>query len=525
MSFSEKYRQYSPNIVFFGMLLIVVSLFFSRFLISIGFIIVILSNILEGNYSNKLTYIKQHKAAFYIVLIIIFHIIGLIYTQNIQAGLEDIRIKSFILLILFYGSGKHLDTNKRNTVLNFYILSAFIASIISTVKFIFISTPNGIEDLRGIALVGDNLYQAIFINFAIILASYFIISERKHKYTFLYGLAIVFFIFYLYLLNSLTGYVIFIILLFVQLFYFIANLDNNKTKKYILLGTFLIISISAIYILTTILKFYNTDKIDYKKLPATTENGNIYTHDTQNKQFENGHYIYLYLCEKELKKEWNKRSSYPYSGLDKKGQTIKYTIIRYLSSKNLRKDSTGISQLSNKDIKNIENGYANFLYADNFSLKGRIYIIIWQLNKYINDNYADKQSISQRMVYIDMAWQIIKDNFWKGTGTGDAYDVTKNYFKKTKTSLSPKYINVVHNQFLLEFVILGIWGGTAFIFIYLFSYFKYKLWKNYLFHSFYIITTISFFAEFLFETQLGISFFSIFYALLLFQDKQETQTI
>ncbi len=520
MSYTEKYQKQSPYIVFFGMLLIVVSLFFSRFLLSIGFIIIITNSILEGNYKKKIQYIKQNNAAFLIVLLLIFHLIGLIYTQNISKGLNDIRLKSFILLVLFYGLGTHLSLKRMQTVFKFYVLSAFLASLISIYRFYFISTPAGIEDLRGIAFLGDNLYQAIFINFAIVLAGYFLINTQNKLP---YILAILLFVFYLFLLNSLTGYVLLFGFIIYNSIFILFKIKNIQQKKYILIFSGSMIFISIIYVSSSIYAFYQKDKIDYHKLPAKTVNDNFYTHDTINQQFENGHYLFLYLCEKELRQEWNVRSNIPFDNQDRKNQQIKYTLIRYLSSKNLSKDSVGIWKLNNKDIENIENGYANYLYADNFSMKGRIYLIIWQLDKYFNDHYADRQTISQRAVYMKIAWKIIKDNIWIGVGSGDVQELTKLYFKKTKSGLSPGYENTVHNQFMYEFVALGIWGGIGFIFIFFYPYFKLKLWNDYLFNAFFLIITLSFFAEFLFETQLGVSFFSVFYALLIFKEEKTIQ--
>lgn len=516
MNYTKKYQKQSPGIVFFGMLLIVTSLFFSRFLISIGFIIIIANSILEGNYKKKIQYIKHNSTPFFIVLLLIFHLIGLAYTQNMSKGLNDLRLKSFILLVLFYGLGTHLSFKRLKTVLKVYILSAFLASLVNIYRFYF-SIPEGIEDLRGIAFLGDNLYQAIFINFAIALSIYFIINyQNKQPYI----LALPLFVFYLFILNSLTGYILlFVLIAYVSIFVLLTT-KNIRLKKYILFLSASIIFASITIVAYYTYTFYQKDIIDYHNLPAKTINGNFYTHDTINRQFENGHYVFLYLCEKELKQEWNKRSSIHFNNKDKKNQDIKYTLIRYLSSKNLSKDSAGVWKLSNKDIENIENGYANYLYADVFSIKGRIYLIIWQLNAYFKYSYADRQTISQRAVYMKIAWKIIKNHLWTGVGSGDVKDVTKQYFQKIKTGLSPGYENAVHNQFMYEFVALGMWGGLGFIVILFYPFFKLKLWKDYLFTVFFLLITLSFFAEFLFETQLGISFFSVFYALLIFREKK-----
>jgi len=514
--FTDRYKKTSPHIAFFGMLLVVVSLFFSRFLISIGFIIIIANSFFEGDFKRKINYIKQNTAAFLIVLLLLFHLIGLIYTNNISKGLTDIRLKSFLLLILFYGTGSRLSEKQKSIVFNVYILSALLAAIIGIYRFYFLIEPKGLEDLRGISFLGGNLYQAIFIVLAIIISTFFLINNSKHQ--FLYIISIFVFIFYLFILNSLTGYILPAAFVIYNLGFFLFQLKDKKQRNYLIIVSLLIIAIPISYFFYSVHQFYQTDKVNYNSLPIKTVNGNPYTHNTINKQFENGHYLYLYICKKELEKEWNKRSKIPYDSLDKKNQELKFTLIRYLTSKNLRKDSVGVWALSNQDIKNIENGYANYLYTDKFSIKGRIYLIIWQLDQYLKHQYANRQTISQRIVYIKIAKEIIEDYFFLGTSPGDAQDISKQYFKKYPTGLSLDYANIVHNQFILEFVSLGIGGGLSFIFIFFYPYFKLKLWKDYLATSFYLIITLSLFAEFLFETQLGITFFATFYSLLIFKE-------
>ena len=95
----------------------------------------------------------------------------------------------------------------------------------------------------------------------------------------------------------------------------------------------------------------------------------------------------------------------------------------------------------------------------------------------------------------------------------------KKFIARSNTGLSKEYSKRVHNQFLIEFLGLGIFGFIGFIFILFYPFFINKKWKDYLFTSFYLILIVSFFSEFLFETQLGMSFFAFFYSVLYFNAK------
>lgn len=45
------------------------------------------------------------------------------------------------------------------------------------------------------------------------------------------------------------------------------------------------------------------------------------------------------------------------------------TLIRYMTSLNLTKDAEGMKKMTEKDVQNVENGDANYLYAKTFSLR------------------------------------------------------------------------------------------------------------------------------------------------------------
>ena len=516
---SAKYKPISEHVVFFSMLLIAVSLFFSRFLISVGFILIVLNWLLEGKLKEKINFIKHNTSGFLIVLLFVFHLIGLIYTEDLRAGFSDIRIKSFLFIIVAYGSGKRLSKKRRKDVFNIYILSALLSSIVSSLNFYVLSESVGIEDLAGMPLVGGNLYQAFMIVFAICLLLYYLFFSKSKKRKLLLFIVIIWFIFYLFLLNSLTGYMLLFALSIYSFIYFFIRIKSSKPK--IIMGAlFLFFFISSIvYLGLAVISFYDKDEINFSALSETTINGNNYLHDTISSQTENGHFVNVYLCEKELRKEWNVRSGFDFDGMDKKEQRIRQTLIRYLSSKDIKKDSVGIWSLQEKDINAVENGYANYIYANKFSLKARIYIVVWQLDQYFSYGFANRQTISQRIVYMKVAKKMIEKYFWFGLGPGDVLDKSKEYTLKLNAGIAPKYTSRVHNQFILEFVGLGVFGFVGFMLIFFYPFFIKKMWKNYLFTSFYLIVFLSFFVDNLFEAQIGITFFAFFYSLLFFEPK------
>ncbi|MBN1251133.1 MAG: O-antigen ligase family protein, partial [Bacteroidales bacterium] len=328
----------------------------------------------------------------------------------------------------------------------------------------------------------------------------------------------------LFILNSLTGYFVFFSIVLINVIYVLIKIKINKFKILIISILMLFILIPVVYTISIINDFYKFEKVDFKNLEKITISGNNYYHNLKSKRKENGNIIDIYICKKELEQEWNKKSELKFNNLDKKNQQLSETIIRYLSSKGLRKDSSGISKLTKKEIKYIENGCANYLYINKFSIKSRIYHIIWQIDTFIKTGNATGQSISQRVEFYKSSISLIKKNFWFGVGTGDVMDESKKELSMI-SSLEKGYRNRVHNQFLVVFTGLGLFGFILFFVFLFYPVLKYKLLNNYLFLNFFTIVLVSFFSVNTLETQLGVSFFSFFYTLLFYNKEKFEKAI
>ena len=107
----------------------------------------------------------------------------------------------------------------------------------------------------------------------------------------------------------------------------------------------------------------NTPKDDLvnTELPKYSPNGEKYLHDMDNNTLENGFYLWRNIAEMELVSAWNKESNISFYAFDKRGQKIKYTIYRYMTSMGLKKDANSLSQLGRDDIIRIENGETSYV--------------------------------------------------------------------------------------------------------------------------------------------------------------------
>ncbi len=69
---------------------------------------------------------------------------------------------------------------------------------------------------------------------------------------------------------------------------------------------------SMLYLNHAVEKFYAFDELVAEDLEEFTMEGNPYEHRVQSKEVENGHYVWIYVCEEELEREWNRMSELGY---------------------------------------------------------------------------------------------------------------------------------------------------------------------------------------------------------------------
>ncbi|MCX6257285.1 MAG: O-antigen ligase family protein [Bacteroidia bacterium] len=514
------------NIYIFGLVMLASSLPVSLFMMSVSQFILVINWILEGNFKHKLQLLKERKSILLFVSIYFVHIIGLIYTSYPEGffgqsynALKDLRIKLPLLLLpVVIGTSEGLSLKQLKILLQFFFASIIVSSLISTAILLGL-THHKVNDIRNISSFISHIRFALLIDIAIFSAGYILFSKKYFPTIaekVLYPVIIIWLAFFLFLLQSMTGITILVIMVLVITGYWAFMLKNKLLRILLMAMAVTVILLISDYIRLSVVRYYTKDIIDLSKIEKNTRLGNPYVNDIMSGETENGHYLGLYQCEKELREEWNKISSRKYDSFDQKGQGLKYTLMRYLTSKGLRKDASGVAQLSKNDIELIEKGYANCIYTQRCSLYPRIYEIIWELDRYFNGGNPSGHSISQRIEYLKAGIQIIKDNIWFGIGTGDAQNAFNRQYNKMNSSLSKDSRLRAHNQFVTLLITFGITGFLWIMFAMFYPIFMEHKSKDYLFIIFFIIACISMLDEDTWETQAGITFFVYFYVLFLF---------
>ena len=226
----------------------------------------------------------------------------------------------------------------------------------------------------------------------------------------------------------------------------------------------------------------------------------------------------VFICEKELKEAWRNISSIPYEGKDLKKQWLSNTLIRYLDSKHLTKDASGIQALSASDVQAIEKGIADV--ADlKTGLIARINGLNYQL---MNPSNPNGHSLLQRIEYWKTALQIIRKNWLLGVGVGDVQLAFNQQYKQNNTQLTQEHQLRAHNSFLTSWVSFGVFGFVIFCWMQGYFLYSFNFKKAIVPLLFGLITLSSYFLEDTLETQMGVTFFAFFYSF--FFEKSEKTT-
>lgn len=503
---------------YFTLALFMVSLPFSEALISISGVLLFLVSLLQ---IKKQTFFQKLKGRRQLVLfssIYLVYLIGFIFTKDFQWGVYDLRKNiPYLIIPLAFLFEKQINTKQLINLLKLFALAVFASAAITMIGFYF-KNERTVLDAQEYGFI-HHIRFSFEVVLAMIILSVFLLAnqfqfKRVGKLTIL---AVIVFLFLFLIWNqSFTGLIAFLGAALVGIPLLVSKLKSKWVKVFAWSGMAILVLVPILYLSFAVHKFYNVDKIDFNLLDRTTEQGNPYTHHLKNKHIENGHYVGLYWCEPEMRKSWNKRAEIEYDSIGGNGYQVKYTLIRYLTSKNLRKDAAGVGQLTNDDIKNIEAGISNYILANRgLSLYPRIYVSIWELDNYFKTGDANQQSISQRIEYVKAALTIIKAHFLFGVGTGNWKAAYRNAYHQINSEIEPSNYADAHNQYLNYMVKFGLIGLLWILFAMVYPVIKTGAYRNPVFLLFLTTMLIANFGDSNLETHVGGSFFVLFYCLFI----------
>jgi len=498
----------------YSLLLLPIGLVFGEVPTSVSEIIVFICWLLTGEWGRKIKLLKHNKYFWLTSSLYLVSIFGLIYTKDFQYALNDLRIKLPLLLfpIIFF-SVDFIKYRHFVLLLKWTSIVTFINLFYLWINFKLRSFTYA--DARETSIFISHIRLGLIAAFSIISAVYLVINEitlLKEKLFFLIISGISFSI--MISLGLMTGIMT---LLITSLFALIYMIIKSPDKGYFWIISIVTISTFVLLLIYTrkiYVKYFHTTK----KVEVLTYslNGCKYRHDLDVKYLENGNLVFINICDEELKKIWAKRSTLAFEGKDKKGNELKYTIYRYLTSKGLTKDSFGLSKLTNKDIYNIECGIPNYLLAEANFLEKRIYELFQEYHYFKNNKNPQGKTIAMRMLYWKIGFQIWQEHWFFGVGTGDIKEAFNKVYQEKYTNIPKNEQLHTHNQVLTYAISFGIIGLILIILNIVYPLVNLRTSQNYMmYYLFSIITLISFIIDDSLETQPGVTFYALFNTILI----------
>jgi hypothetical protein len=473
MALTQQLKNWSRSLHFVACAFLIIGVCCSKFLMSMGLLLGGLSFVTSGEINSSLK--RLIKNPFFLMLggFYFLHLMGLIWSDNLSYGFNDIRQKSSLLIIpIILLSRSDWGIQKIDRLLILFLATLFITSLINFITYTFFKGEMALIDIRSMSLFESHIRFGILIGLGSGVALYFI--GKYSTYKILLIVLIVWFGVYSYQSQVLSGILSYVISLVTFLLFYSKKYKNNF----------------AFYSLITLpfccligLIFYFQSPVEYSEVGAANTSS--------------------------LEKAWNNRSTIKYLGKDAKDQSIKYTLIRYLDSKKLQLDSTGINSLSKDDIQNIELGYADVRETQG-GIPARLFSIRYEIQHPGNPNL---HPITERLELWENAWYTIKKTPFLGVGNGDVHDALQVSYNERKSELTTERRLRAHQSYLTFWLSFGIIG--LFAFIWLQGYFILRAVKSAQLVAlcFGLIALCTFLFEDTLESQAGITFFAFFYSL------------
>lgn len=514
-------KQYQHEWIYFiGLALMAASLPLSKFTMSVSQFILVGNWLWEGNFRNKSQTLKSNKLIWVLLSVYLLHAIGLLWSSDLQYAFKDLRIKLPLLALpVIIGTSAPLDFKRFRALILLFSAAILVGTAISTYYYLGFSDEQ-IYEVRHISRFISHIRFSLLIVIAIAMLLWMLLFQSSRldlTLKILLPPAVIWLCTFLFILDALIGIVTLGITIFCSIIWYILSVQNKRLR----VGSLILITgvplLAILYLGLIVKQHYGIGtKEDLSNLERRSAKGTYYYHDPSNTDMENGHYVWIYIANGELQEEWNKRSQLNFDSTDNRGNQVYGTVLRYMTSRGLRKDSIGVSQLSDEEITAIENGISSCRYFDKIGIGYRLEQTLFELDSYFKKGNPSGHSTTQRFEFWKAATSIIKENLLIGVGTGDVNDAFQAKYRSMNTSLDEKYWYRSHNQFLTIGVAFGILGMVVFLLSLVYPFIITRFGVGYLYTIFFLIMFTSMITEDTLETQAGVSFFAFFNTLLLF---------
>lgn len=515
MSFSRK--SVHQNIFFLLLAVLVVAMPTSKFLMSAMMILLAANWLIEGRFREKWQMAKGNEVLHAFVALYLVHVVWCLFSSNWDYALDDLRKKLPLLVLpLVVLTSSFLDRRKIVNLLQIFCLAVAVASAVGVVRYL----GNPDMEYRNIFPHFSHIRFSINVCMAIVLlmyAIYKVVRRNDIKFKWLRIISILMlealYCVILLLLQSYTAFVI-LAVVFVVLLGWLAVKRKTQPRYAVVFFAVLAVAVVGVWLCFSHYRsnYYTLKELSIKPLETTTAQGNAYTHANDG-LIEMGNYVNNYVCDTELRSQWAKRSYLNIDSLTPNSFAVYPTLVRYLNAKGLTKDSAGVTQLQQSDIKLIEQGVANPYYARKFDVGKMLYRMFFEYDNYCRDGNVRNSSLLQRFELWRNGLAVFTAHPVFGVGTGDVADEVALSLEQRNSQLAGLGMRT-HNQYITLLLTFGVVGVAIIVFVFVRAIIRQRLLKPAIFLAYLCMVLVSFVSEDTLETEAGVVFSTLLFVLL-----------
>lgn len=441
------------------------------------------------------------------------HVFGLVWTQDLNAGLADVWIKiPLMLLPLVLFTSAPLSQKEFHTLLGFFVAGSMVNTLWCLVYSFVL---HHIDEVRNTSRFMSHIRLGLYLNIAIVVCCYFIFILKDWRQRAGLLFLAVYFVFILFVFGLASGLANFAILFVLAMAVFIYR----QRMVFKIVGIIILLGFVGLvinYLLTVKNAQLVVRESPNNHVTKTSPSGRPYVHYDTSGQKENGHYIFINIQPEELLRAWNREFPEDSFYYNPQHNLQRYEVlVRYLASKGLNKDSMGVASLSAQDKTNIQKGISNYEYPDWSFLHKRTYELVNEYDEFMNHRFVNGHSLTMRLYFWQAAAHVIERNPLIGVGTGDVQGELNKTYVEIKSPLNETWYKRPHNQFLTFTVAFGSMGLMVFILCLIYPILTLRKYLPIIYWPFIIVALISFLVEDTLETQAGVTFYAFFNSLFL----------
>ena len=437
----------------------------------------------------------------YFILLLLSILVSAAFHFDSAVFNEVKTILPFCIAPFLFSTPNSFTTNETKFIWN-ALVAGVVVSLIASIAYGLIHYP--LADPRKASFLISHIRLSILAS----VLFFHTLSDKQFK-RFVPFVLLTLSLFFLYITATISGLLFFLI-------GGIAYLILLKKFRFLF-----VLFIPPIVVLIYLFPFYYQPSPKPTCYSIETLEGETYAINNSPCYSENGFLTYSCLAEVELKESWHQRTGTNIEGLDDRNQPLKQTTIRYLTSKGLSKDASGVFALNDLDIQNIKSGYTNYLEVNWNALEKRAYQIHFEYTNFQSGGKSVGHSIFQRFYLMNITKNILLQQPLGCIGVTNTRTQFEEEYEKLEIA-SENMPKQPHNQFLTLWLNSGVLSLIFFLMLLIGLFQQLKGNVHVVGAScFLVIFITSCFTEDTLNTQPGVGISTLFIILFFFLKSTE----